>query len=71
MHGFEDLKGSTAECADQNYGFCRKLNKTQFCGRNPYTGGEPRISCVVVLCVVYVVFFHAFISIYLISKDHC
>ena len=40
--GFEDLKGSAVECADQNCGFCRKLNKTQFCGHNPYTGGEPR-----------------------------
>ena len=42
VRGFEDLKGSVAECADQNYDFCRKLNKTQFCGRNPYTRGEPR-----------------------------
>ena len=39
---FEDLKGSAAECADKNCGFCRNLNKTQFYGRNPYTGGEPR-----------------------------
>ena len=67
----EELKGSVAECADQNCGFCRKLNKTQFCGHNPYTGVNHVISCVVVLCVVSVVFFHALISIYLISKDHC
>ena len=26
----EELKGSAAECADQNYGFCKELNKTQF-----------------------------------------
>ena len=41
VHGFEELKGYLAECVDQNCGFCRKLNKTQFYGRNPYTGGEP------------------------------
>ena len=35
VHGFEDLKGSAAECIDQNCGFCKELNKTQFCGRNP------------------------------------
>ena len=67
MRGFEELKGFAAECVDQNCGFCRKLNKTQFCGRNPYIGGEPHY----ILCVVSVVFFHAFISIYLISRDHC
>ena len=38
----EELKGSAAECADQNCGFCKELNKTQFCGCSPYTGGEPR-----------------------------
>ena len=38
---FKDLKGSTAECEDQNYDFVNKLNKTQFYGRSPYTGGEP------------------------------
>ena len=32
---FKDLKGSIAECADQNCGFCKDLNKTQFCGSNP------------------------------------
>ena len=31
----EELKGFAAKCADQNYGFCKELNKTQFCGRNP------------------------------------
>ena len=30
----KDLKGYTAECTDQNCGFCKELNKTQFCGRN-------------------------------------
>ena len=51
MHEFKDLKGSTAECADQNYGFSKELNKTQFCGRSPYTGGEPRyILCFGSLC---------------------
>ena len=59
MRGFEDLKGSAAECADQNCGFCKELNKTQFYGRNPYTGGEPRyiwccgsfvLMCYYILC---------------------
>ena len=31
----EELKGSAAEYADQNCGFCKELNKTQFCGRSP------------------------------------
>ena len=57
MRGFKDLKGSTAECTDQNYGFCKELNKTQFCGCSPYTGGEPRyiVCCggsVVLYCYV-------------------
>ena len=55
-----DLKESVAECADQNCGFCRNLNKTRFCGRNPYPGGEPRY----ILCCGYVIFvllcFYAF-----------
>ena len=43
VRSFEELKGSVAECVDQNCGFCKELNKTQFCGRSPYTGGtEPR-----------------------------
>ena len=66
---FEELKGSAAECVDQNCGFCKELNKTQFCGRNPYTGGEPRyIFCCGYFCVVSVMFFHALINIYLISN---
>ena len=35
VRGFEDLKGSAAKCTDQNCGFCKELNKKQFCGRNP------------------------------------
>ena len=55
----EDLKGSAAECADQNCGFCKELNKTQFCGRNPYTRGEPRyIVCCGFGCVVVLFFMH-------------
>ena len=55
VHGFEDLKGSAAECADQNCGFCKELNKTQFCGRSPKLGLNHVISCVVVLlCCCYV-----------------
>ena len=72
VHGFEDLEGYATECADKNWGFCRKLNKTQFCGRNPYTGGEPRyIWCCGSFVLCFVMFFHALISIYLINKDHC
>ena len=57
--GFEELKGSVAERVDQNCDFCRKLNKTQFCGRNPYTGGEPRyIVCCGFCCVVVLFFMH-------------
>ena len=71
VHGFKDLKGSAAECADQNCDFVKKLNKTQFYGRNAYTGGEPRyIWCCGSFMLCFVMFFHALISIYLISKDH-
>ena len=49
-----DLKdGSAAECADQNYCFVRSGIKAQFCGRSPYTGGEPRY----ILCCGYFVLF--------------
>ena len=44
---------SVAECADQNCGFCKELNKTQFCGRSPYTGGEPRY---ILCCGSFVLF---------------
>ena len=71
VHGFEDLKGSAIECADQNCGFCRKLNKHSSVDVTPTLGVNHVISCVMVLCVVSVVFFHALISIYLISKYHC
>ena len=32
---FEELKGSVAECTDQNCGLCKELNKTQFYGCSP------------------------------------
>ena len=68
----KELKGSAAECTDQNYGFVERLNKTQFCGHNPYTGGEPcYIWCCGSFLLCFVIFFHELISIYLISKDHC
>ena len=71
VRGFKDLKGSAAECADQNCDFSKELNKTQFYGRSPYTGGEPRyILCRGSVCC-FIVFSHALISIYLISKYHC
>ena len=57
MRSFGELKRSTAECADQNCGFCKELNKMQFYGRSPYTGGETRyILCCggsVALCYFY------------------
>ena len=57
VRSFEELKGSRAECADQNCGFCKELNKTQFYGRSPYTGGEPHISCVVVILLLCAIFY--------------
>ena len=56
--------GFAAECVDQNCCFVKIQIKAQFCGRSPYLGGEPHISCVVVdfLCVVSVMFFYALIS---------
>ena len=58
VHGFKDLKGFAAECTDQNCDFSKELNKTQFCGRNPYTGGEPHyILCRGSVCYFCCVFF--------------
>ena len=68
VRGFKDLKGSAAKCANQNCGFSKELNKTQFCGRSPYTGGEPRYIWCHGSCVVSVMFFYALINIYLINK---
>ena len=49
-----DLKaGSTAECVDQNYCFVRSGIKAQFCGRSPYTRGEPRY---ILCCGSFVLF---------------
>ena len=49
-----DLKGrSVAKCIDQNCCFVRSGIKAQFCGRSPYTGGEPRY----ILCCGSFVFF--------------
>ena len=43
-----DLKdGSAAECTDQSCCFVRSGIKAQFCGRSPYTGGEP---CYILCC---------------------
>ena len=42
-----------AECADQNYCFVRSGIKAQFCGRSPYTGGEPRY---ILCCGSFVLF---------------
>ena len=68
VHGVKDLKRYATECADENCDLIKKLNKTQFCGCSPYTGGEPRYiwccgSCVVLLCSLCIDKY-----IYLISK---
>ena len=65
---FKDLKGSAAECAYQNCDFVKKLNKHSFVDVAPTLGLNHIISCVVVICVVSIMFFHALINIYLISK---
>ena len=57
VRGFEDLKGFVAECADQNYGFCKELNKHSYVDIAPKLGVNHVISCVVVLlCCCYVLF---------------
>ena len=49
--------GSAAECADQNCCLVRSGIKAQFCGRSPYTGGEPTLYLVLwFFCVVSVMF---------------
>ena len=53
VRDFEDLKGSAAECTDQNCGFCKELNKTQFCGRSPTLRVNHVISCVVIFVVLF------------------
>ena len=45
--------GSAAECTDQNCCFVRSGIKVQFCGRSPYTGGEPRY---ILCCGSFVLF---------------
>ena len=56
MRDFEDLKGSAAECADQNCGFCKELNKHSSVDVTPTLGVNHVISVVVVLlcCFCYV-----------------
>ena len=57
-----DLKdGSTTECADQNCCFVRSGIKAQFCGRSPYTGGEP---CYILCCGFFVWFMLCFDAFY-------
>ena len=58
VHGFEDLKGSVAECTDQNCGFCKELNKHSSVDVTPTLGVNHIISCVVVLlgCFYYVLY---------------
>ena len=68
MRGFKELKGSTTKCADQNCDFVDKLNKTQFCGRSPCTGGEPHYIWCCGSCVISAMFFYALISIDISDK---
>ena len=49
VHDFEDLKGSAAECADQNCDFVEKLNKHSSVDVTPTLGVNHVISGVVVL----------------------
>ena len=66
VHSLEEFKGSAAECTNQNCGFFKELNKTQFCGHSPYTRGEPRYIWCCGPCVVsIVVVFYALITEYL------
>ena len=63
MRSFEELKGSAAECVDQNYGFCKELLiKHSSVDVAPKLGVNHVISCVVVLFVAFVMFFYALIS---------
>ena len=52
MRGFKDLKGSAAECVDQNCDFVEKLNKHSSVDVTPKLGVNHVISCVVVFVVL-------------------
>ena len=65
---FGRLKGSTAECADQNCGFCKELNKHSSVDVAPKLGVNYVISCVVVLLCCFCYVLYALISKYMISK---
>ena len=62
MCGFENLKGSAAECADQNCGFCKELNKHNSVDVTPTLGVNHVISGVVVLLCCFCCVFYALIS---------
>ena len=47
VRSFEELKGSAAECANQNCGFCKELNKHSSVDITPKLGVNHVISCVV------------------------
>ena len=68
VHGFKDLKGSVAECIDQNYDFSKELNKHSSVDVAPTLGVNHIISGVVVLCVVSVMFCYALINLYTYDK---
>ena len=54
--GFEDWRDLQLSAQIRTVVFCRKLNKTQFYGCNPYTGGEPHYiwCCGSLCCLCYV-----------------
>ena len=52
VRGFEDLKRSTAECADQNWGFVKELNKHSSVDVTPTLGVNHVTSGVVVLVLL-------------------
>ena len=56
VRSFEDLKGSAAECADQNCDFCNKLNKHNSVDVAPTLGVNHVISGVVVLVLFLFLF---------------
>ena len=59
MHGFKDLKGSAAECVDQNCDFVKSRIKHSSVDVAPTLGVNHVIFGVVVLCVISIVLFYA------------
>ena len=64
VHGFKDLKGSAAECADQNCDFVKSLIKHSSMDVAPTLGVNHVISGVVVF-VLFCYVLYALINIYI------